>query len=105
MYGAEEDADQLIERLCEDKVTILQALANILDFPHSVLSFFSFTLSIVFQDPLLRYGGMYTIAMAYAGTANNKAIRKLLHVAVSDVNDDVRRASVISLGYFLPLLK
>ena len=37
---------------------------------------------------------MYTIAMAYAGTGNNKAIRKLLHVAVSDVNDDVRRAAV-----------
>ena len=36
---------------------------------------------------------MYTIAMAYAGTGNNKAIRKLLHVAVSDVNDDVRRAA------------
>lgn len=27
---------------------------------------------------------MYTIAMAYAGTGNNQAIRKLLHVAVSD---------------------
>ena len=26
---------------------------------------------------------MYTIAMAYAGTGNNQAIRKLLHVAVS----------------------
>ena len=37
---------------------------------------------------------MYTIAMAYCGTGNNKAIRKLLHVAVSDVNDDVRRAAV-----------
>jgi 26S proteasome regulatory subunit N2 len=68
MYGAEEEADQLIERLCGDK------------------------------DPILRYGGMFTIAMAYAGTANNKAIRKLLHVAVSDVADEVRRASVIALG-------
>jgi hypothetical protein len=26
---------------------------------------------------------MYTIAMAYCGTGNNQAIRKLLHVAVS----------------------
>jgi len=71
MYGAEDDADDLIERLASDK------------------------------DPILRYGAMFTIALAYAGTANNKAIRKLLHVAVSDVNDDVRRASVISLGFLL----
>lgn len=44
---------------------------------------------------------MYTIAMAYAGTGNNKAMRKLLHVAVSDVNNDVRRAAVQSLGFLL----
>lgn len=49
----------------------------------------------------MRYGGIYTIAMAYAGTGNNKAIRLLLHVAVSDVNDDVRRAAVTSLGFLL----
>uniref|UniRef100_A0ACB8FLU4 Uncharacterized protein n=1 Tax=Sphaerodactylus townsendi TaxID=933632 RepID=A0ACB8FLU4_9SAUR len=30
-----------------------------------------------------------------------KAIRRLLHVAVSDVNDDVRRAAVESLGFIL----
>merc|ERR1711913_108872 len=29
------------------------------------------------------------------------AIRKLLHVAVSDVNDDVRRAAVMGLGFLL----
>ena len=44
---------------------------------------------------------MYTIAMAYCGTGSNKAIRKLLHVAVSDVNDDVRRAAVMALGFLL----
>jgi len=44
---------------------------------------------------------MYTVAMAYAGTGNNKALRKLLHVAVSDVNDDVRRAAVQALGFVL----
>ena len=44
---------------------------------------------------------MYTIAMAYCGTGNNKAIRQLLHVAVSDVNDDVRRAAVTGLGFLL----
>ena len=53
------------------------------------------------QDPILRWSGMYTLAMAYCGTANNAAIRKLLHVAVSDVNDDVRRAAVTSLGFLL----
>ena len=44
---------------------------------------------------------MYTIAMAYCGTGSNDAIRKLLHVAVSDVNDDVRRAAVMGLGFLL----
>jgi len=71
MYGREEEADPLIEQLSIDK------------------------------DSLLRYGAMLVIGMAYAGTANNSAIRKLLHVAVSDVSDDVRRAAVISLGFLL----
>jgi 26S proteasome regulatory subunit N2 len=39
--------------------------------------------------------------MAYCATGNNKAIRRLLHVAVSDVNDDVRRAAVTALGFIL----
>ena len=34
------------------------------------------------KDPNLRICGMYTIAMAYCGTGNNKAIKQLLHVAV-----------------------
>ncbi|KAI9023487.1 armadillo-type protein, partial [Phycomyces nitens] len=71
MYGREEQADPLIKQLLDDK------------------------------DPVLRYGGIYTIAMAYSGTGNNKAIRRLLHVAVSDVNDDVRRAAVTALGFIL----
>ncbi|KAL7035627.1 hypothetical protein ACKWTF_008475 [Chironomus riparius] len=53
------------------------------------------------KDPVLRRSGMYTIAMAYCGTGNNQAIRKLLHVAVSDVNDDVRRAAVTGIGFLL----
>ena len=53
------------------------------------------------KDPLLRRSGMHTIAMAYCGSGNNKAIRKLLHVAVSDVNDDVRRAAVEAIGFIL----
>uniref|UniRef100_A0A034VUA6 26S proteasome non-ATPase regulatory subunit 1 n=1 Tax=Bactrocera dorsalis TaxID=27457 RepID=A0A034VUA6_BACDO len=53
------------------------------------------------KDPVLRRSGMYTIAMAYNGTGSNKAIRRLLHVAVSDVNDDVRRAAVTAIGFIL----
>jgi len=71
MYGREEDADTLIDQLCEEK------------------------------DPILRYGAMFTIGLAYCGTGENKATRRLLHVAVSDVNDDVRRAAVIALGFVL----
>lgn len=71
MYGKQEEADTLIDTLMGD------------------------------QDPILRYGGIHTIAMAYAGTGANSAIRRLLHVAVSDVNDDVRRAAVTSLGFIL----
>mmetsp|Transcript_62041 Transcript_62041/g.147835 ORF Transcript_62041/g.147835 Transcript_62041/m.147835 type:complete len:1013 (-) Transcript_62041:62-3100(-) len=71
MYGKEESADTLIEQMCRDK------------------------------DPILRYGGMYTIALAYSGTGNNSAIRRLLHSAVSDVSDDVRRAAVTCLGFVL----
>lgn len=71
MFGRLEEADTLVESLSRDK------------------------------DPILRWSGMYTVAMAYCGTGNNQAIRKLLHVAVSDVNDDVRRAAVTSLGFLL----
>merc|ERR1719378_653494 len=70
MYGRLEEADPLIESLTRDK------------------------------DAILRRSGMYTIAMAYCGTGNNKAIKKLLHVAVSDVDDD-RRAAVMGLGFIL----
>lgn len=69
VYGKEEMADVLIEQLSRDR------------------------------DPIIRYGAMYAVAMAYCGTGDNKAIRKLLHVAVSDVNDDVRRAAVTCIGF------
>ncbi|CAD7700777.1 unnamed protein product, partial [Ostreobium quekettii] len=71
MYGREEGAETLIEQMTRD------------------------------QDPILRYGGMYVIGLAYRGTDNNAAIQKLLHFAVSDVSDDVRRAAVICLGFVL----
>ena len=53
------------------------------------------------SDPILRYGGMFTIGLAFRGTANNGAIQKLLHYAVSDVSDDVRRSAVMNLGFVL----
>ncbi|KAF9229179.1 26S proteasome regulatory complex non-ATPase subcomplex Rpn2/Psmd1 subunit [Gyrodon lividus] len=53
------------------------------------------------KDPILRYGGVYTLALAYAGTSNNDAVRQLLHIAVSDTSDDVRRAAVTSLAFLL----
>jgi 26S proteasome regulatory subunit N2 len=68
VYGKEESADVIIEQMIRDR------------------------------DPIIRYGGMYAIAMAYCGTSDNGAVRKLLHVAVSDVNDDVRRAAVTNIG-------
>ncbi|KAL8121120.1 hypothetical protein AgCh_018039 [Apium graveolens] len=71
VYGREEEADALIEQMTRD------------------------------QDPIIRYGGMYALALAYSGTANNKAIRQLLHFAVSDVSDDVRRTAVLALGFVL----
>jgi 26S proteasome regulatory subunit N2 len=71
VYGKEEGGDPVIEQLVRDR------------------------------DPIIRYGGMFAIAMSYCGTGDNAAIKKLLHVAVSDVNDDVRRAAVIALGFVL----
>jgi len=41
------------------------------------------------------------IGMAYAGTASNKMIEKLLHISVEDVSDDVRRGSIIALAFIL----
>merc|ERR1712151_358875 len=39
--------------------------------------------------------------MAYVGTSHSASIRKLLHVSVSDVSDDVRRAAVMALGFVM----
>jgi hypothetical protein len=75
MYGRLEEADPLVTSLCADK------------------------------DPILRRSGMYTLAMAYCGTGNNQAIRKLLHVAVSDSKRPSRRlvTSLIRSIYLLLL--
>ncbi|KAA8499488.1 26S proteasome non-ATPase regulatory subunit 1-like A [Porphyridium purpureum] len=52
-------------------------------------------------DAVVRYAAMYSLGLAHAGTAHNAAIRALLHAAVSDVSDDVRRAAVVNLGFVL----
>ena len=51
------------------------------------------------EDPILRYGAMFTIGSAYAGTADHSAMKILLKHAVSDLSDDVRRAALIALGF------
>ena len=71
VYGLEESADALIEEMGRDK------------------------------DAVLRYGAQYATGLAYVGTGNNAALRRLLHVAVSDVADDVRRAAVTNIGFLL----
>jgi 26S proteasome regulatory subunit N2 len=71
MYGREEESDALVDQLMQDK------------------------------DPILRYGAAYVIGMAYAGTSNNAALKRLLHIAVSDVSDDVRRAATLNVGFIL----
>lgn len=71
MYGRQDQADALIDGLEAEK------------------------------DPILRYGAVWTVALAYAGTSSNTAVNKLLHFAVSDASDDVRRAAVTALGFVL----
>jgi hypothetical protein len=63
VYGREEGADALIEQMSRE------------------------------ADPILRYGAMFATGLAYRGTDNNAAIQKLLHFAVTDVSDDVRRCA------------
>lgn len=53
------------------------------------------------QDSILRYGGALCIALAYCGTGNNDAIQKLLQMAVSDVDNNVRRMAVTGIGFLL----
>lgn len=70
-YGQEEQADATIEEMRADR------------------------------DPIMRYGAQYAIALAYCGTGSQKAVRILLHTAVSDVSDDVRMAAVLGLAFVL----
>ncbi|CAH1415382.1 unnamed protein product [Lactuca virosa] len=52
-------------------------------------------------DPIIRCRGIYALALAYSGTTNKKAIQQLLHFAISDASDDVRRTAVLALGFVL----
>lgn len=70
-FGQEENADVYIKSLIESK------------------------------DHVVRYGGVLAIGMAYAGTGNNIALKKLLSLAASDVSDDVRRSAVMAMGYLM----
>ena len=69
MYGKESHANGLIEQMCASK------------------------------DSTIRYGAMFTIGCAYAGTASTFATQKLLKFAVSDVSDDVKRAALMNMGF------
>jgi len=53
------------------------------------------------SDASIRYGAQYAVALAYCGTGDNRALRRLLNAAVADVNNDVRRAAVLCLGFVL----
>ena len=44
---------------------------------------------------------MFVMGMAYRGSAHNGVIQRLLHHAVSDVSDDVRRGAVLNIGFLL----
>ncbi|CEQ42920.1 SPOSA6832_04788 [Sporobolomyces salmonicolor] len=94
LYGKEEEADAMVESLLGDAVRFCRALSRRAEALCT-------DREMDVQDAILRYGGVYTLALAYAGTGHNSAIRKLLHVAVSDVSDDVRRAAVTALGFLL----
>lgn len=50
------------------------------------------------QDHWLRLGACFTIALAYAGTGNTKALEMLMNIAVRDTSDDVRRNAVTMIG-------
>lgn len=53
------------------------------------------------KDPIIRYGAMFVMGMAYIGTSNQQVIADLLHQASSDHSDDVKRAAVLNLGFLM----
>lgn len=71
LYEQQEQADGTIEQLMADK------------------------------DPILRKSACHAMALAYAGSNDNRIIKRCLHIAVSDANDDVRRAAATAIGFLL----
>ena len=71
MYGQEENSETLVQTLLTSRI------------------------------PIMRESAAWVTALAYVGTASNTALQLLLHLAVSDVNPDVRRAAVIGVGFVL----
>ncbi|KAI3633979.1 hypothetical protein MIR68_007583 [Amoeboaphelidium protococcarum] len=53
------------------------------------------------NEACIRNGGVHCLMSAYCATGSNVALKKLLHIAATDVSDDVRRVSVIALGFVL----
>jgi len=69
MFRKEEDAETLISRMLLDK------------------------------DAVLRYGGSWCISLAYVRTSQSSAVRKMLHISVSDVSNDNRHVATMSLAF------
>src|ERR1700733_8866946 len=70
-YGKQEQADSVMDKLLKEK------------------------------NPVLRYG-VYSLALSYyAGAAEDTAVEKLVHIAVSDTADDTRRVAVTSFAFLL----
>ena len=53
------------------------------------------------NNAVMRYGAVWTLASAYAGSGDNGAVARLLHLAVSDVAEEVCRSAVMALGFLL----
>ena len=53
------------------------------------------------SDAAFRYGAMFAIGMAFAGTGSDVALQMLLHAAVTDSDDNVRRSAAAMLGLVL----
>ena len=51
------------------------------------------------RDPWIRVGACYVLGLAYAATDSTLAIEKLLKLCVEDPHDEVRRASIMMIGF------
>jgi 26S proteasome regulatory subunit N2 len=77
-YGRQEEVDETIQMFLAEKVcSPFCSIHAPTDYSH--------------YRTILRYGGVYTLPLAYAGTSNNDAIGHVLHISVSDTSFDIRR--------------